>query len=594
MIAAYKNSVLEAHEPPSDCRRQPRGSIQEPPLPPPPTEDPPRRWRWFPLHAATLPSQSQSCHNTPARTLPQCCQQAWAGRPSYRQVARFFALFVLTVLAWAIAYSIAGPHAAPGGQLFGLAVLVLGAHLGGQLAALLRLPSLLGMMLVGMALQNLHLIDLGGSYTYVCAVLRHLALVMILVRAGLDLEAPALRRLAPHVVKLAALPWAVECTAVAATTHFLLGLPWMWGFLVGSAVSAVAPAVVVPSLLRLRARGYGAAKAIPTLIIAVSAIDDGASVAIFGVILSVIFSEGGLAFRITQGPASILGGVGFGVLWGLLARWVPEKDDPLVVPLRVLLLLCGGVAAVFGSEALGVPGAGSLGCLTAAFVSGISWEALGTRPEDNPVATAFEIFWIIFEPALFGITGTQIKFEELTGNLVSLCVACIITAMVVRILATMLLGIGSKLNLKEKIFVSLSWMAKAAGQAALCSQALLKAKGPGGSEEEVRYGKLTELLCVLSIVIAAPLCAISIIVSGPHLLKKMDTPPPETWSKSARPSIMIMSIAESEEAPRPETWSKSARPSIMIVPIAENEEEQQGEGKVRKRVSIDNNATSVT
>ena len=66
---------------------------------------------------------------------------------------------------------------------------------------------------------------------------------------------------------------------------------------------------------------------IPTLIIAIAGIDDAASVAAFGILQSVMFSNDSLTYKILQGPISLVGGVGYGVIWGLLSRYVPEKGD---------------------------------------------------------------------------------------------------------------------------------------------------------------------------------------------------------------------------------------------------------------------------
>lgn len=118
----------------------------------------------------------------------------------------------------------------------------------------------------------------------------------------------------------------------------------------------------------------------------------------------------------------------------------------------------------FGSELIGFGGAGPLGCVISAFVSLIFWTKQGWEIEDNPVATAYQVFWMIFEPILFGLTGAAINFEHLTKDVVLISVGIVITCVVVRILATIGLGIGSSLNLKEKMFVSLAWMAKAALQ----------------------------------------------------------------------------------------------------------------------------------
>ena len=418
---------------------------------------------------------------------------------TYRQFSRIVAVGLIGVLLWAVVYSVLGDTAAPGGQLFQLILLTLCAHFGGFLMSLTTLPPLIGMLFVGLLFQNVGLINFDESFSEVTTELRYftlthlksntcttctvcilrflfavtetsdfcfrkIALVIILIRAGLDLDPNALKRLKFTVVKLGLVPWVVEAGIVTILFHFFLDLPWSWSLLLGVIFAAVSPAVVVSCLFRLRTKGYGVAKGIPTLIIAVSGIDDATSVAFFGIMRSIMFSNDSLTFQILQGPISIIGGIGFGVLWGAISNYAPEKFDPFVVPLRILMLLIGGLISVFGSELIGYGGAGPLACVAGAFVSLVFWSKSGWEIEDNPASTAFEIFWMIFEPILFGITGAQIKIAELDPHVVSIGVGCIVAGVVVRILVTVLLGIGCKLNLKEKIFVSLSWMAKATVQ----------------------------------------------------------------------------------------------------------------------------------
>lgn len=148
------------------------------------------------------------------------------------------------------------------------------------------------------------------------------------------MDPDAFKKVYITILKLGLVPWTVEAVIIAIMTHFLLGLPWMWGFMLGSIIAAVSPAVVVPCLFRLRTKGYGVAKGIPTLIVAVAGIDDAASVAVFGIISSIMFTSASLGFQIAQAPVCIIGGLGFGVIWGFLARFVPEKGDPYAVPIR--------------------------------------------------------------------------------------------------------------------------------------------------------------------------------------------------------------------------------------------------------------------
>jgi NhaP-type Na+/H+ or K+/H+ antiporter len=69
----------------------------------------------------------------------------------------------------------------------------------------------------------------------VISVNRKIALVIILTRAGLGLDSAALKRMRVTVPILGLVPWAMECTIIAIMTHYLLGLPWIWAFLLGYA-----------------------------------------------------------------------------------------------------------------------------------------------------------------------------------------------------------------------------------------------------------------------------------------------------------------------------------------------------------------------
>ncbi|KYN05223.1 Neuroligin-3 [Cyphomyrmex costatus] len=294
-------------------------------------------------------------------------------------------------------------------------------------------------------------------------------------------------------------------------------------------------------VLRVAKMGEILTGGIPTLIIAIAGIDDATSVAVYGIVKSVMFSHDALWYQILQGPIAIIGGLGFGIMWGWLAKYVPEKGDPFMVPLRVLMLLGGGLLAVFGSEAIELGGAGPLAVVAAAFVSCYFWQQEGWDVDDNPVATSFEIFWMIFEPILFGITGTQIKINELEGKTVYLGLGCLVCGIVIRIGATILFGIGSKLNLKEKVFIALALMSKATVQAALGPVTLDEVNKD--DQQQVGYAEIVLMMCVLSVLLTAPAGAIMITLLGPKLLTKTTTPvsPLEAW-KTRRPSIRDISI----------------------------------------------------
>lgn len=485
--------------------------------------------------------------------------------PTYRHVARVLALLMLVLLAWGIIYSVMGEDSAPGGQLFDIAVLCICAHLGGWVFRMVAMPGLVGMLLTGILFQNLGLINIHGGYNEFVSILRKFALVIILTRAGLDLDSEAMKRLWLQVLKIGLVPWITECVLVAVLSHFILGLPWIWGILLGSIIAAVSPAVVVPCLFRLRNKGYGVAKGIPTLIIAISGMDDAASVAAFGIIMGIMFSSDSLLYEVLMGPLSIGVGILFGVVWGLIATFIPEMQDPFVVPMRILILLGGGLIAVLGSEVVGLGGAGPLGCIAAAFLSVYAWSKQGWDVEDNPVATAFEIFWMIFEPILFGLTGTQIKMAEMDPHEVLWVFLALLAAIVLRMVVTVFIAFGAKLNMKEKIFCAISLMAKASVQAALGPVALDVVRSWKGPEPE--YAHTVAIACVMSILMTAPLGAILIIVTGSKLLSKTTVPVvPDGWRRSARPSLRDISITSPEDEEKVEgtVTPRTHRPSVIL------------------------------
>lgn len=165
---------------------------------------------------------------------------------------------------------------------------------------------------------------------------------------------------------------------------------------------------------------------------------------------------------------------------------------------------------------------------------------------------------MIFEPILFSVTGTQIKINELDGGTVYLSIACLLTGIILRIVGTILVGVGSKLNLKEKIFIALACMAKATVQAALGPVALddIDKSDP----DQLRYAETALNLCVLSILLTAPTGAIIISLSGPKLLNKTTelVVPPEGW-RTRKPSIRDISII-TEDPDLEESASEEHKP----------------------------------
>ncbi|CAH1173995.1 unnamed protein product [Phaedon cochleariae] len=525
-----------------------------------------RSW-WFDL-CIKCNSEDEAQHSWQPSFWPNFCPHPFC--PSYRQVSRIVSLVLIGSFSWCILFSIIGNAAAPpNGKLFQLILLSICAHIGGWLIGLTTLPALIGMLFTGLLLQNIGVVDINESFSDINKHLSDVALVIILTRAGLDLDPKALKKLKFTVLKLGLVPWLTEAGVVVIFSKYLLGIDWKFGILLGSIIAAVAPAVVVPCLFRLRSKGYGVAKGIPTLIIAVASIDDALSVAIFGIIKGIVFSNSSITTGVLLGMVSIVAGIGSGVIWGIFCNYFPERNDPFVTPLRILLLLTGGMGAVFGSDLIGYGGAGPLACVAAAFVAITCWSRNDWDIEDNPAATAFEIFWMIFQPILFGITGARIKLHELDGNVVLLALGMLLASGLMRMLVTGVIGIGCSLNLKEKVFVSIAWMCKAIVQAALGPVALNMIK-KNNDTSDTQIGQRILTTCILSIILTAPTGALLTTLLGPHLLTKTKLIPEVMMNQRKR--SRKMSFRDISPLDTDEEKVEQVEKHKMSVVVEENDE----------------------
>jgi NhaP-type Na+/H+ or K+/H+ antiporter len=291
----------------------------------------------------------------------------------------------------------------------------------------------------------------------------------------------------------------------------------MLGFVLG----AVSPAVVVPSVLSLHARGYGVDKGISTLIIAASSIDDVIAITGFGVVLGIAFSKGELVWTIVKGPLEAVIGIFYGFVIGIVLWYIPHQKHNKKTFYRFLLLLSCGTFAAFGSRKLHIGGAGPLAVLTLAFVAALQWrKESGVEGVEVKVSALVGQVWSVFQPLLFGLIGAEVSLDLLEASTIGLGFAVLCVSLVTRLIASFIVAFGIGLTLREQFFVPLAWLPKATVQAAIGSVALDMARGGTADSEEVSLGRKLLTIAVLSIVLTAPLGAVAISLSGPRLLHK--------------------------------------------------------------------------
>ena len=155
----------------------------------------------------------------------------------------------------------------------------------------LRLPGIIGMLITGIVLGPYMLDLLDPSILAVSSDLREMALVIILLKAGLSLDLGDLKKVGRPAILMSFLPALFEIGTFVVFAPHILGVSTLDAAIIGAVLGAVSPAVVVPRMVSLMDRGYGTDKGIPQMVLAGASLDDVFVIVLFSTFISV--AQGG-------------------------------------------------------------------------------------------------------------------------------------------------------------------------------------------------------------------------------------------------------------------------------------------------------------
>ncbi|KAL5284996.1 SLC9B2.2 family protein [Megaselia abdita] len=461
-------------------------------------------------------------------------------------ISQPLAILLIVLVLWTISYSILPQYSHPESTIMRIIFLFVGAQISGIIVTFIKLPDMLGMLFFGVLYTNVGLADFSG-FGGLEAFLREMALVNIMLLAGLGLDLQAFKKLWFMILRLTLVPTIVEVAIIAVLAYFLLSMPWLWGLLLGLVVTAVSPNVVVTVMLKLKEEKLGMNKGIHTLIYAMTTCNDVVSIFVFGVILGVVFSTGSLTEQLLQGPVGIGIGIVFGFLYGLTMVVLPSKRSKYRDGLRFVLTVLGGCVAVIGSKAIGYPSAGALGCTMVSFVAGVGWKRENPSNDNLPVAQTLDLLWKFLKPISFSLIGKEVRFSVLDGKLVGYGLLLILVGSLFRLGGSYISTLGGGLTRKERAYITISGIPKATVQAALGPIALDLARSLNSTEEIHSLANNVLIISVLAIIFTAPLGAILMLRLAPICLEKQQedeetspTPPQLTTV----PSTITLNINE--------------------------------------------------
>ena len=378
----------------------------------------------------------------------------------------------------------------------------------------IRLPRIIGMLVTGILLGPYVLDLLDGSILGISPDLRKMALVIILIKAGLSLNIKDLKKVGRPALMLAFVPASFEMLAYTVFAPFLFDITRIEEAVMGAVLSAVSPAVVVPRMVMLMEEKYGTDKSIPQMILAGASLDDVFVIVLFSTFTAM--AQGGSAdvMSFVNIPVSILLGILLGAVAGMILAWFFETSyshEHLVRNSMKVIIVLGTAFLLLAIEEWVEPVVSVSGLL--AIMSMACVLAMRCVPEvSGRLSEKYGKLWIAAEVILFVLVGAAVDIRY-TLQAGFAAVVMIAIALVVRSVGVCICTAGTRLNRQERIFCVLAYLPKATVQAAIGSVPL--ALG-------LPCGNLVLSVAVLAILITAPLGALGMDASYRKLLVKAE------------------------------------------------------------------------
>lgn len=377
----------------------------------------------------------------------------------------------------------------------------------------IHLPRIIGMLLTGIILGPYVLDLLDVSILNISSELRQIALIIILLKAGLSLDLKDLKKVGRSAVMLACVPATCELLAFVIFAPMILNISRVDAAVMGAVLAAVSPAVVVPRMVHLMESGYGTEKSIPQMILAGASCDDIYVIVLFSTFVGM--AQGGQvnALDFVNIPVSILTGVLFGALVGWLLGQLFEllyrKGSYVRNSMKVIIIIMGVSFLLMALETL-LKGTVAFSGLLAVVSMACALKIRAPREVTGRLSAKFGKLWLAAEVVLFVLVGAAVDIRY-TMEAGLAAIGMILLALIFRSIGVTLCLLGTNLNKKERLFCMIAYLPKATVQAAIGSVPL--AMG-------LPCGKIVLSVAVLAILITAPLGALGMDATYRKLLQK--------------------------------------------------------------------------
>ncbi len=369
--------------------------------------------------------------------------------------------------------------------------------LGGLLFEKIKIPKIIWYIILGILIGPSVLNTVDDTLISISSYLRQIALVIILTRSGLSLDINALKKIGRPAILMCFLPACFEIIGVAIFAPIFLNISYLEALLLGSVLAAVSPAIVVPRMIKLINEGYGREHNVPEVVMAGASCDDIFVIVLFYSFKNLVATNTFDAWQISQIPISIITGIVLGIIIGLLVNLVIKylKTNKII---NVIIML-GLSFGMLSLETVLKPYF-SISSLLAIIVMSLVVNVF-KKEEAKEIQKSYNGLWQGFEILLFALVGIATDIHYAISKEGAIIIGVLIIALFFRSLGVIICLIATKFDLKEKIFIVISYLPKATVQASIGAIAL---------SEGLECGTLVLTAAVISILITAPLGAILI------------------------------------------------------------------------------------
>ena len=399
-------------------------------------------------------------------------------------------------------------------MLTSLALIFLVGLSAAAICGYLHLPRIIGMLFTGIILGPHVLGLLDDKILSISSELRQIALIIILLKAGLSLNLADLKKVGRPAVMMAFVPASFEICGYLLCAPMILGITRIESAVMGAVLAAVSPAVVVPRMVQLMENRYGTEKSILQMILAGASCDD-----IFVIVLFSTFAgmaQGGTAdfTQFLNIPVSIVLGILLGAAVGYLLSLFFEtayaKEHYVRNSMKVIVVL-GLSFLLMAVETWAKPYVSVSGLLAVVSMACVL-KMKCPKSVSGRLSEKFGKLWIAAEVVLFVMVGAAVDIRY-TATAGGAAVVMILLALIFRAAGVCVCMAGTALNKKERLFTVIAYLPKATVQAAIGSVPM--AMG-------LSCGQIVLSVAVLAILITAPLGAIGMDVTYRRLLKRQE------------------------------------------------------------------------